>query len=140
MTKNSVCCAFCLRNHTSYDLHLIFRVLSKIKGQEMAQNNEKLCLSHSISQKSYIIWLWFLVRMCKMMASLDDFFIFLKILILWVVRWVKRQKMAQYDKKLSVSLCVSGAVPHCVILTKIYFSILVFSPLLTYLFCYEIAG
>ena len=39
----------------------------------MAQNDKKL--SHSISQEVYIIWLWFLVLMCKMMISPYKFFI-----------------------------------------------------------------
>ena len=44
----------------------------------MAQNDKKLCLLHSMSQEVYIIWLWFLVHMCKMMTSPDGFFIFSK--------------------------------------------------------------
>ena len=56
---------------------LIFRVNSWVKGQIIAQN-DKLCLSHSISQEAYIIWLWFLVDMCKMMTCQDAFVIFSK--------------------------------------------------------------
>ena len=64
MTKNSVCCALYLRIHTSYDLYLwytcvpfscvpsardflyIFQILilglvSRVKGQKMAQNDKK---------------------------------------------------------------------------------------------------
>ena len=82
MTKNSVVChALYLRNHTSYDLHLwgtcvigfylqvfvhlfqifIFGVNSGVKGQKIAQNDKKLCLSYSISRKhtSYDCGFWF---------------------------------------------------------------------------------
>ena len=42
---------------------LIFRVVSGVKVQKMAQNDKKICfsdLSH-ISQEPYTTWLWFLV-------------------------------------------------------------------------------
>ena len=48
-----------------------------VKGQKKLQNNKMFCLSHSVSQKSqepYIIWLSFMVHMCKMMISVDVFF------------------------------------------------------------------
>ena len=54
----------------------------------MAQNEGKICLSISISHEEakvhdfwyfLVIWLWFLVHKCKMMASRPDaFFIFSK--------------------------------------------------------------
>ena len=44
----------------------------------MAQNDKNLCLSHFISQEAYIIWLWFLLHICKMMISSAIFFIFSK--------------------------------------------------------------
>ena len=47
-----------------------------LKGQKTVHNDKKFCLSHSISQEPYIIWLWFLVHMCKMMISPVNFFIF----------------------------------------------------------------
>ena len=40
-----------------------------VKGQKMAQN-DKTNLSHSVSQKLYLIWLWFLVHVCKVPQSL----------------------------------------------------------------------
>ena len=40
--------------------------------------------SHCISQELYVIWLWFLVHMCKMMISPAIFFHFFKILIFQV--------------------------------------------------------
>ena len=47
-----------------------------VKGQKMVQNDKKLCLSHFISQESYIIWLSFLVHMCKMIISAGVIFHF----------------------------------------------------------------
>ena len=38
-------------------------------------------MSHSVSQELYLIWLWFLVHMCKMMISPAIFFCSFKILI-----------------------------------------------------------
>ena len=53
-----------------------FFIFSKgIKGQKMAQNDKKIFLPHSVSQKPYI-WLWFLVH--KMMISPAIIFIFSK--------------------------------------------------------------
>ena len=52
------------------------------------QNDKIFCLSHSISQEWYIIWLSFTVRMCKMIISPGVFFNF-KILIFCVVRGLK---------------------------------------------------
>ena len=46
---------------------LIFEVNSGVKGEKMAQNGNKVCLSYSISQETYIMWLWLSVPMCKMM-------------------------------------------------------------------------
>ena len=67
-------------------LHLfqifIFGVKSGVKGQKMAQSDKKLCLSYFISQEACIIWLLFLLYMCKMMTSPDAFIIFLKFVCL----------------------------------------------------------
>ena len=77
---------------------LIFWVVRGIKVQKMVQNDKKYCPLRLISQKLYIIWLSFMVHMCKMIISPGNIFIFFKILIFLVVREVKGQKMAQNDK------------------------------------------
>ena len=116
MRKNSVCRNPYLRNHTSSDFDLwyscvkqylqdffhffkIFWVARRVKGQKIAQNDKKLCLLHLISQEPYIIWSSFVVHNCKM-KSPSIFFYFFKILIFWVVRKVKGQKIAHDDKEL----------------------------------------
>ena len=99
MSKISVCHILHFRNHILYDLHLwytcmykriispsSFFVLFKIlifviirgrgKRAKMVQNDRNFCLSHSVSQEPHIIWLWFLVHLCKMMIPLANFFIF----------------------------------------------------------------
>ena len=53
----------------------------EVKGHKIAQNNKKSCFSHSVSQEPYIIWLWFLVHLCKMILSPVFFFLFFNILI-----------------------------------------------------------
>ena len=74
-----------------------FGLLLGVKVQKMLQNDKKLCLLHSISQEPHIIRLWFMVHICKMIISSGVFFHFFKILIFWVVRGVKGQKMVQND-------------------------------------------
>ena len=81
---------------------LIFCVYN-VKVQKTVQNDKKFCLSRSRSQEPYIIWLSFMVHMCEMLISLGDFFQYFKILIFWVVRGVKGQKMGQDDKKFCLS-------------------------------------
>ena len=64
---------------------LIFQVVRGVNVQKMVQNYKKFCPSHSISQELYIIWLSFMVHMCKMIISPDVFFHFFKVLIFWFV-------------------------------------------------------
>ena len=97
MTKISVSHTLHFRNHISYEVNLwhtcIYkRVISPdiffifvqnfdffgiirgvrvgmVKGQNMAQNIKNFCLSYTVSQEPYIIWLWSLLHMCKTMIS-----------------------------------------------------------------------
>ena len=84
---------------------------------ENTQNYKKLCLSHFVSQEPYLIWLWFLVRMCKMMIFLAVFLIFFKIQIFWVLGkegGVKGQKITHYYQFQSVTLYISRNVDHII--------------------------
>ena len=74
-----------------------FRFLKGWKCKKMVQKDKKFCLSCSISQEPYIMWLSFMVQICKMIISSGVFLNF-KILIFHVVRVLKGQKMAQNDK------------------------------------------
>ena len=135
MTKHFVCHALYLRNHASYGCHLwctcvkwwypqvffffhflkilIFLVVSGVKGQKMALNDKNVCPSHSISHEPYLIWLWFLVHICKIIVS-SNFFHFFKILIFVFFRGrgrgVKGQKMTQNYYFQSFTLFFSGTV------------------------------
>ena len=51
-------------------------------GIKKAKNGPKWqkILSHFVSQELYLIWLWFLVHMCKIMIHPPSFFIFSKLI------------------------------------------------------------
>ena len=59
---------------------LIFRVVRGMKGQKTVQNDKKFCLLYSMSQEPYIIWLSFIVHICKIIISSEICFRFFKIL------------------------------------------------------------
>ena len=64
---------------------------SAVKGQKMAQNDKNFCQSYLVSQEWYLIWLWFLVHICKIISP-AIFSIFSKF---WF--WVFRVKMSKND-------------------------------------------
>ena len=65
-----------------------------VEGQKTVQNDKKLCLMCSISQEPYIIWLSFMVQMCRMIIS-AGIFLNVKILIFQVIKGLKGQKMTK---------------------------------------------
>ena len=128
--KKYVCHTPYLRKHTSYDYDfcytsvkwwhlqmvcsffqiLIFCVVRGVKSQKMAQNEKKFCLSHSISQEPYIIWLWFLVHI----------FIFSKFWFFRFLGGIKRKKMTQnyqfqsgWNKMCARSESCTGCACNC---------------------------
>ena len=95
---------------------LIFWVLRGVKEQKMVQNNKKFCPSHSVSQEPYIIWLSFMLHLCKMIISPGNFS-FSQDFDFWVVSEVKGQRMIQNDKKvLSVALHIWGTIHHMTVI------------------------
>ena len=70
-------------------------------------NFKRFCLLHFISRESYIIWWSFMVHLCEIIIFPGIFFHFFKILIFWVVRGVKGQKMVQNEKKLCLLRSIS---------------------------------
>ena len=73
MTKNYVCCAPYIRNHTYMivicftQCKIIISSVLRVKGQKMVQIDKKLlCL---ISQEPCIIWSSFMVHTCKRIIS-----------------------------------------------------------------------
>ena len=77
------------------------------RGGKTVPNDKKFCPSRFIYQELYIIWLSFIVNLCRMIISPGVFFLFSKILIFWVVREAKGQKMVQNDKKLCLLRSIS---------------------------------
>ena len=63
-----------------------FLALQVGKRAKTVQNDKKFCLSHSISQKPYIIWLPFMMQMYKMIISPGGFFNFSKF---WFFFYIK---------------------------------------------------
>ena len=53
-----------------------FGLLGGAKGQKIVQNDKKICLSCSIFQEPYIIWLSYMVHMCKVIISPGVFSLF----------------------------------------------------------------
>ena len=84
-----------------------------VKGQKMVQNDKKLCLLCSISLEPYIIWLSFMVQMCKMIISPGVFFN-VKILVFQVVKGLKGQKMSLNDENFSLAPYISGTIYHII--------------------------
>ena len=80
----------------------------------MAQNDTNFHLSHSLSQELYLTWLWFLVRMCKMIYP-AIFFIFSKFRFFgFLGEVVKGQKMTHNYQFQSVTLYISTTVDHII--------------------------
>ena len=73
--------------------------VSRAKGHKMVQNDKTLYPLCSISQNPYIIWLSFMIYMCKMIISPCVFSIFFNIFIFRVVSGVKGQKMTKNWQK-----------------------------------------
>ena len=133
MAKKYVCQAPYLRNYTSYDHHLWYtcvkwkylqdfffifskfwfsRLLGGKRAKTLAQNDNKFCLLHSISQELYIIVSSFMVHSCKTISP-NVFFIFLKF---WFCRLlgVKGQKMTQNNRFEFFILYISGSIDHII--------------------------
>ena len=82
---------------------LIFWVVSGVKRAKNGPKWEKiLSVMLHISGTIHHVNVSFVVHKCKMMISPCVFFQFLKILIFWVLRRVKGQKIVQNDKRFSL--------------------------------------
>ena len=62
----------------SFSKFCIFWVVRRVKRQKMVQHGKKSCPLRFTSQEPYIIWLSFMVHMCKMIISAGVFFSFSK--------------------------------------------------------------
>ena len=75
-----------------------FKLLVGVKGQKMVQNDKKFCPSCFISQEPYIIWLSFMLHMCKMIISPGVFFSFSKFWFFGLLGGQKGKKRSQITK------------------------------------------
>ena len=89
---------------------LIFWV---VKGQEMVQNDKKLCLPCSISQEPYIICFSFMVHMCKIWAI---FSFFQNFDFLGCYGSKRAKNSPKWQKIMSVWLHISGTIYHMIII------------------------
>ena len=108
---------------------LIFWVVRGVKGQKTVQNNKKFCLSCSIFQEPYIIWLSFMVFLCKIIISPGGFFSFSKS---WFFGLLEGGGMGgcksakngpKWEKLLSIALHISGTMHHMIVTCGIYLQV-----------------
>ena len=94
----------------------IFWVVREVNRPKMVQNDKKFCLSCFISQELYIIWLSFVVHMCKMMISPGFLFIFFKIFIFRVYSPESKQTKNgwKWQKIQSIMFHISGTIQHMI--------------------------
>ena len=101
----------------SFFIMLILQVVRRVKGQNMAQNDKKLCLPCLVSQEAYIIWSSFMLLMCKRIISPGFFSNFFQILIFGGQKWAKRAKSGPtWQKNMSVTLHISGNIHHMIVI------------------------
>ena len=99
-----------------------FWVVRGLKGQKTVQNDKKFCPLHSTSQKPYIIWLSFMVHICKMIISSDFFLIYLLFFKFSFSGYIgrggvggKRAKNgSDWQNILFVALNISGTMHHMI--------------------------
>ena len=145
MTKN---CLFCSISQEPYILSMIFiygenvyndyisrcfffkiliiSFVRGLKGQKMAQNNKKFCLSHLIFQEAYIMWSSFMVHMMyERVISLDIASIFFS--KFWFSGLLERRRGGKrakngpkWQKNLSITLHISGTIHHMIVILGTY--------------------
>ena len=90
---------------------LICRVVRWVKGQKMVQNDKKFCRLRMISQEPYIIWLSFVVHICKMISP-HVFFIFQNFDFSGYQGAERAKNGPKWQKNLSVTPYISGTIYH----------------------------
>ena len=109
--------------HISGTIHHMVVIFGFVCGLKMQKwpKMTKFCLSHSISQEAYIIWLWFLVHLSKIMTSLHACFILWKFWfpgLLGGGGWGEGgiAKNSPKWQKISISFRISGTVHHMIVI------------------------
>ena len=80
----------------------------------MVQNDKKLCTSCSISQETYIIWLPFMVQICKMIISPGAFLMFSVFSFSGSIAGKRTKNDPNWQKLLSVRLNISRTIHHMI--------------------------
>ena len=113
MTKTYICHTPYLTKHTSFDCVFCCTSLKWWHLQMLFSFFQNFSFlgcwgkcSHCISQELYIIWLWFLVHMCKMMISPAIFFLFFKILVFRVFQSLSINAIRKFWGVPTVFTCV----------------------------------
>ena len=93
---------------------LIFRVVRRVKGQKMTQNDKKLSPSKShafISQEPYNISSSFMVNMCDRITSPGVFFTFFL-----NFNFLGQKMVLNEKKKMFVALYISGSIHQMIVI------------------------
>ena len=100
----------------------------------MAQNYKILSVVFYISRTVHHIWLSIMIHICKVIISPDICFHFFKKKFFLLVRRIKRQKMAQNYKILSVVFYISRTVHHIWLSIMIHICKMIISPGIFFIF------
>ena len=92
-----------------------FGLFGGLKGKKNGPKWQKNSVCCTIPQEPYIIWLSFMVHICKMIISSGVFFIFSKFWFSGSIGLVKRQKTVM-TKILSVVLHISEIMHHMIVI------------------------
>ena len=105
-----------------------------VKMVKMAQNYKILSVVFYISRTVHHIWLSIMIHICKVIISPDICFHFFKKKFFLLVRRIKRQKMAQNYKILSVVFYISRTVHHIWLSIMIHICKMIISPGIFFIF------
>ena len=96
---------------TSPDAFFIFSKFWCNLPERVKNGSKWQKMSHSVFLEPYLIWLWFLVHMCKMIVSPAIFFIFSKF---WFFVFNRgRSKRTKNDPELPISVCYTLYLKNC---------------------------
>ena len=98
----------------SFFFFLVFWAVSGAKGQKIAQNDKTFCLSCSISQESFVIWLSFMVHLCEIMIFPGLFFIFSKFWFSGLLAVERAKNGPKWEKIISVLLHISRNIHYMI--------------------------
>ena len=93
-----------------------FGLLGGKKSKKTVQNDKKFCLSHFLSQEPSVIWLSFIVHVCKMIIYPGIVFIFSKFWFFRLSGGKKAKKGPKWPKILTIVFHISGTIHYMTII------------------------